>query len=148
MHEVLQAFGIDWRLIIIQIVNFALLLSALWYFLYNPVLKILSDRKSTIEEGVRNSEEAAKLKSEAHSEKVQLLSEAEKEAEKIMERTRTLAKQEEQELTSEAEKKAAGIIKNAEEQSGELKQRAHRESEAEIAKLAVLAAEKVLRERI
>lgn len=39
MDQLIQAFGIDAKLITVQIINFGILLAALTYFLYKPVLK-------------------------------------------------------------------------------------------------------------
>ena len=43
MGQVLAAFGIDWRLLLINSINFGLLLLALWYFLYGPLMKMLEE---------------------------------------------------------------------------------------------------------
>ena len=48
MQEILTAFGIDWRLIVIQVFNFAMLAYVLWYFLYTPVLKLLAEREENV----------------------------------------------------------------------------------------------------
>ncbi len=76
MEEIIHAFGIDWRLIVIQIFNFALLVAALWYFLYTPILKILEERESKLKQGVLDAEKAATARSEADTEKSVVLKEA------------------------------------------------------------------------
>ena len=38
MNELFAAFGIDWKLLLAQGVNFGIVLVALWYFLYRPVM--------------------------------------------------------------------------------------------------------------
>ena len=58
MEEIIHAFGIDWRLIVIQMFNFAVLAGALWYFLYTPVLTILSDREAKLKKGVEDVPQA------------------------------------------------------------------------------------------
>ena len=65
MEEILHAFGIDWRLILIQVVNFGILAGALWYFLYTPVLKILNDREEKIRKGIEYAEAAQETRAEA-----------------------------------------------------------------------------------
>jgi F0F1-type ATP synthase membrane subunit b/b' len=57
MEEIIHAFGIDQRLIIIQIVNFAILAGALGYFLYTPVLRLLREREEKIAQGLKDAEE-------------------------------------------------------------------------------------------
>ena len=48
MAQVLSTFGIDWRLLIVNAVNFALVLLALWYFLYAPVMRMLESRRERV----------------------------------------------------------------------------------------------------
>jgi F0F1-type ATP synthase membrane subunit b/b' len=48
MEAIVEAFGIDAHLIIVQIVNFAILMAALGYFLYTPILNLLRDREEKI----------------------------------------------------------------------------------------------------
>jgi len=147
MTEVLNAFGIDWRLIVIQIFNFTILMGALWYFLYTPILKIIRERQEKIAEGVQDAEDAKVLKEHAEDERLKLLGEANKEAEDTLERAKGLATEKSASIISAAEAKAGGIIENATAKGEENKAKLHKESEAEIAKLAVLAAERVLKEK-
>jgi len=147
MEEILHAFGIDGRLIVIQILNFGILAFALWYFLYTPVLKLLSDREVKIKEGVENAEKAEKALDEADDKRKEIVSEAHKEAETIAQNANAYADEKLAQKAKEAEAKAETIIKNAETRGEEIKEQIQKDSEAEIAKLAVLAAEKVLKEK-
>ena len=145
MQEILHAFGIDWRLIVIQIVNFGLLMVALWYFLYTPVLKILRDRESLIKKGVEDAYEAEKALSVAETERVAILKEAHEEATRVVDRGTAYAEEKKGKLLLDAEAKVRENLIKAEREAEELKNNAFKESEAEIAKLALLGAEKILR---
>jgi F-type H+-transporting ATPase subunit b len=147
MDQIIEAFGIDWKLITIQLVNFAILLGALSYFLYRPVLKLLDERAATIEQGVADAEAAATAKASAEREKQATLTAAQQEAAAIAERARAHAHGVEEAATRDAATKATAIIADAEVRAQEAKRKAEKESEAEITKLAVLAAERLLRER-
>lgn len=147
MEQILSAFGVDGRLIVIQVFNFALLAGLLWYFLYTPVLKILHTRKEKIEQGVRDAIEAQRTREEADTEKAAILGDTHKEAEEITLRAKSHAEEKAAEILQASEARAASIVRDAEEQGRISKERALEESEAEIAKLAVLAAEKILREK-
>ncbi len=147
MEEILHAFGIDGRLIVIQIFNFAILAAALWYFLYTPVLKLLGEREAKIKKGIEDAEKAELARNEADAEKKHILSLAHKEAEEIATRATTHADAKAQEIVSEAHAKSATVLENASARAEELKLQAKKESEAEIAKVAILAAEKILQEK-
>lgn len=144
MEQLIHAFGIDVRLITIQILNFSVLAGLLTYFLYKPVLKLLAEREDTIKKGITDAEEAAVAKASALDEKKLILTQAQKEAQEIDTRAQAYGKEKTVELLLQAQAKASEVIKDAEQKSTLLKENARKESEAEIAKLAVLAAEKVL----
>lgn len=144
MEQLIHAFGIDVKLIIVQMINFVVLLGLLSYFLYKPVLKLLADREENIAQGIKDAEAAAVAKSEADIEKQAVLSAAHTEASEINERAKTTADDKATAIVADANHKAAGIVSDATKKGEEIKARLEKESEAEVAKLAVLAAEKIL----
>lgn len=148
MQEILHAFGIDWRLIVIQIFNFGVLAGILWYFLYTPVLKLLDERAKKITKGLADAKSAEDALRVADTEKTKVLKEAHVEASKIVLRGTAHAETKEKELLEEASHKIARDIAAAQALAEEIKQKALRESEADIAKLAILGAEKVLRREL
>lgn len=147
MEQLIHAFGIDARLILIQVVNFGLLMAILTYFLYKPVLKVLAERQEKIAQGVKDAEEAGKAKAEATEEKKLVIATANKEAEAMTSRAKEHAVVKADEILAAAQVKAGQVAKDASLRAEEMKAAALKESEAEIAKLAILAAEKVLKER-
>ena len=148
MQEILEAFGIDWRLISIQIFNFVALVLVLWYFLYQPILKLLNERQQKIAQGVKDAEDAKDALKNADKEKTVIVTKAHTEAGEIVERAKQHAVEKGAMLVSEAQDKADRIMSDAKDKGEEIKEQAKEESEAEIAKLAVLAAEKVLKEKL
>ncbi|HEU4677208.1 MAG TPA: F0F1 ATP synthase subunit B [Candidatus Paceibacterota bacterium] len=148
MQELIKAFGIDWRLIVIQVFNFGVLVGILWYFLYTPVLKMLSDRASKIARGVKDAEDAAEARKNADVEKHRVLEDAHREASDIVKRGTEHAEEKGKELLNEAQERIARELESAKLAAAELKAQAQKESEAEIAKLAILGAERVLRDEL
>lgn len=147
MGEILTAFGIDWKLISIQIFNFTILAVLLWYFLYTPILNLLSEREQKIRQGIEDAEAAARAKDETEKDRGVVLSNAEAEAESVLKRSHELAGAKANEIVKDAEGHAADIIADAMARAEVAKQTARKESEAEVVRLAVLAAEKILREQ-
>lgn len=147
MEQLIHAFGIDARLILIQVVNFGLLMAVLTYFLYKPVLKVLAERQEKIAQGMKDAEEAGKAKAEATEEKKSVIAAANKEAEAMTSRAKEHAVVKADEILAAAQVKAEQVAKDAALRAQEMKATSLKESEAEIAKLAILAAEKVLKER-
>lgn len=147
MAELFAAFGINWKLLLVQAFNFGLLLAALWYFLYTPVLKMIDDRRMKIAEGVQNAEAAARRLAEAKTEGDGIVGAASREAEGIVAAARTRAEGKADEIVKSAESRAAASLKDAAARAEEAKRQALKESEREIARAAMLAAEKILREK-
>jgi F-type H+-transporting ATPase subunit b len=147
MEQLIEAFGIDLKLIVIQVINFTVLVALLSYFLYGPILRILKERKEKIEQGLADAKAAADAKVTADAEKATVLASAHEEAAAVAARAKAHAEALTASELASAQAKGEQVIVAAGIAAQELKQKAHKESEAEIAKLAVLAAEKILRER-
>lgn len=147
MSELFAAFGLNWKLLLVQAFNFALLLVVLWYFLYTPVLKMIDERRKKIAEGVQNAEAAARRLEEAKTEKDSMIGAASREAEGIVASARTRAEERAAEILKAAEASAESALADARAKGEEAKRQALAESSKEIARAAMLAAEKILREK-
>jgi F-type H+-transporting ATPase subunit b len=144
MQQLFAAFGIDWHLLIAQAINFGLVMLALWYFLYRPVLSVLEKRREMVAQGVRDAEEAKEKLEHADGEAAKRVSKADDEAEHILKSAREAANAEKAQIVGSAEARAAQVAKDAEARAAEEAERMRRQSEKEVARLAILAAEKVL----
>jgi len=147
MSELFAAFGINWQLLLVQAINFGLLLVVLTYFLYKPVLKLIDDRRERIAEGVRTAEAAERRLAEAKTEGDKRIGEASREAETLVATARTRAEEKGADIVKAAEAQAASTLKDAQARAEEAQRQALRESEKEIARAAMLAAEKILKEK-
>lgn len=147
MDQLFAAFGIDWRLLIIQAVNFSVLLGVLTYFLYTPLMKLIDERREKIAEGVRAAEAAAQRLADAKAEGDELKGQAAREAESLLASARTNADEKGQDIIKTAESRADNLLKEAQERAEEAKRQAMLESQKDIARAAMLAAEKILREK-
>lgn len=144
MSELFAAFGINWKLLLVQAFNFGALLSVLTYFLYKPVLGMIDARRKIIAEGVRKAEEAEQQLSEAKVEGDRRIGEAGREAEALIAAARSSAEEKAAEIVKAAEAQAASNLKDALTRAAEAKRQALQESSKEITRAAMLAAEKIL----
>ncbi len=144
MDALLEAFGIDWRLLIINMVNFGLLLAALWYFLYGPLMRMLDERRDKIAKGVQDAQEAQRQLAEITQSRSDALAAAGKEADAVISQARGAATAKEREILARGEQAAAAALKDAEAQAREMKARAIDESKQEVAKLVVLGIERAV----
>jgi F-type H+-transporting ATPase subunit b len=142
--ELLSKLGIDWRLLIAQIINFLILLLILYKFLYKPILHLLESRKEKIERGLQDAikleEELAKTKEIRKQE----LEKTKKEALQIIEQAQKNAELLSQDLKEKTKKEAEKIILETKSRLAEEKGGMMLEIKKETAALVVAAAEKVV----
>jgi len=145
MSEIISVFGINWKLLIIQIVNFGVLLLLLRHFLYKPLLRIIEERRRKIAEGLTDAAEAKnallKLDLEKAAHEKYLL----EESDRVVKDAREKAREEEKEILRKAEEKRALILKDAEREGAGEKEKILSGAKEEIVRMAVLAAEKILK---
>lgn len=124
--------------------NFFILLAILYKFAYDPLLKMLDDRRNTIESSLRHAEEVRvdieRMKTEAQNN----LLEARKEAQEIVARATRIGEETREDIISKAKEEAANERKKAVNEIEAAKERALNELRDTAATLAILAAEKVL----
>lgn len=113
MEKLIHNFGIDWKLLAAQAVNFFLLLIILKKFAYAPILTILRARKERIEKGICDAEMAEAKLRESESEKQSILKHAHGEALSIMDATEAKAKSRDDALLAESHKKVEHIVADA-----------------------------------
>ena len=114
MSELFAKLGIDWKLLLSQVVNFVLLIFILRYFLYQPILKILKERRERIQEGITRAEEADERLKQSAVHASEKLKDAERQSITMLHEAEGRAKAEEARLLEEARRKEAAVFTNAE----------------------------------
>lgn len=142
--ELLTNLGIDWRLLIAQLINFGVLLAVLYKFLYKPVLKLLHERTTRIEEGLKNAEVVDTKLREATAVYDAKVREARGEAQKILETTKKEGEALKAELTATAQKEATKILEAARARLAVEKEKIMHEAEHELSDLVEQATHHVL----
>jgi len=148
MEQVLHTFGIDWKILLFQSANFGLVLLVLWRFLYRPILRILDERRRAIEKGVKDAAEADLLKRRTEEERGGIIAAAGKEAERILAEGKKHTEEATGAMLLEARAKEERLLKEAKDKVAEEKRRMMEESKEEMARMAILAAERILRKQI
>lgn len=131
-----------------QLVNFAILFTLLSVFVFKPLSKMLDERQKKIKEGVLKEEKAEqklndlreadkRLKIKNEEDRKQILSEAEKEAERRKEKTMQALDEVKKELLLKAEKEAE-----------DLKSKETEKTKREIVENSILLAEQILKNKI
>ena len=135
MDELVRNFGIDWKLLLAQAVNFGVLLAVLWKFAYRPILKVLRSRREEIERGIRDTEAAAEKLAHVGTLQEEKLQEARQEALTIINRAEASARVQKDKMMAEAGKKGETLIAEAKRAIAEEKAKLSEELEREAREL-------------
>ena len=101
-NDLFSALGIDWQMLVFQIIAFVILVLLLGKFVFPIMIKAVDDRQSKIDESTKAAAEAEKKAESAEAAIEATLKEARKEASDIV----ATAKLEATQMTEQADKKA------------------------------------------
>jgi len=147
MESFIHEFGIDVRLLLAQLLNFAILVFVLGYFLYKPILHALDERRKKIEDGVEFSERAKKELENVEILKKESIREAEIKSLEIVQAAQTSAKQVEGDILATAEAEKEKIIAAGQGKLHEDEKKMQEEFYSSASSIVGLALEKVLAKR-
>ncbi len=145
MEQIISVFGIDWKLILIQAVNFGLLLFVLHRFLYKPVFAVIDARREKIERSVKNALRAEEELGKAEAERIHILREARVNGDALIEGAKKSALGEEHVIIKDAHRKAEYLLRDAERRIEREREEMVEKTARDVARMAVLASEKILR---
>jgi len=139
-----DALGIEWPLLLAQVVNFLMLLVLLRMFLYKPVLNMLNARKERIAQSMKDAERVSAAAREAEQEKAKVLEQARREAQEIRVQATRDAEKIAQDVRSRADLEATEIRMKAQADAAKQAELALADANKQIADLAMMATEKLL----
>ncbi len=108
-NELLFQLGINWKLFLSQAFNFAILLGALTFLVYKPLIKLLDTRSKKIKEGLEKAQEADTRLKEVDNIGKEKIKEAEQKGIEIIKLTEQKAKVLDKEIQDKAEQKQKEI---------------------------------------
>jgi F-type H+-transporting ATPase subunit b len=139
-----DALGIEWPLLISQLINFIILIILMRMFLYKPVLNMLNARKERIAQSMKDAERVSAAAREAEAEKGKVLEQARREAQEIRAQATRDAEKIAQDVRSRAETEATEIRMKAQADAAKQAELALSDANKQIADLAIMATEKLL----
>lgn len=132
----------------VELVIFLIVLGVLWRYAVPPVKRAMDERREMVRRQIEESQQASKRLSEAEARYSQALAEARVEAAKIRETARADAQEIKDELRQQAEQEVARIRQRGEEQLATQRDAVVRDLRAEIGKLAVTLAGRIVGESV
>jgi F-type H+-transporting ATPase subunit b len=139
IQQIANTFGVDWSHLIAQIISFCIVCALLYRFAYQPVLKMLEERRLQIAQGLADTE---KIKAElAHTEtqRLEIMMRADAAASKLIEEARVAAARVQQQETKKAIAAAEQILVKSQEAVVQEHARMLEELKHEVGRLVVQA---------
>lgn len=113
---ILASLGIDWTLLVLQLLAFLVLVWFLGKFIYPVFMRIIDERQEKIEASVKAAEVAEQKAEQAQGEVAKLLAEARKDAREIVATAKDEATAMLEASDNKAKARADKIVKGAQEQ--------------------------------
>ncbi|MDO8659237.1 MAG: F0F1 ATP synthase subunit B [Candidatus Parcubacteria bacterium] len=144
MDSIITTFHIDWKIIIAQMVNFAIVFVVLYIFALKPLSKLMKERSEKIAKGIDDAKNNALVLEKTAKEYEDVLAKARIEANNIFQSGKKEAETKKTQMLEEAKAEVAGIIENGKKTLENEKTKMVEEAKKEIVSLAMLATEKLL----
>lgn len=144
MESLLAKLGVNWMLLLAQIVNFAILLAILTKFLYRPFLNLLDVRSMRIRKSMEEAERAEKQAGELAAIREEALRTIDRECGVILERAKSDAETLAEEIRAHARQEAEILLRKAEQQIAEDRRAMLQEVQGQLSTLILRVTEKLL----
>ncbi|MCS7201034.1 MAG: hypothetical protein NZ822_02730 [Patescibacteria group bacterium] len=116
MEKIIHSLGIDWKLLIAQIINFFILFIIIYKFLSSPLMKLIEERRKKIEEGLRIREDAQALIAKIREERGEILRKANEERAMIIDEANRIKEEKLKQLKLELDSIRKDYLKKWEEE--------------------------------
>lgn len=143
-----EVLGIDWRLLVLQLLAFIILVWVLSKFVYPPLVKAIDNREKAIEVGLKEAKEASEALAKAEEKVAAMLADARKEADDMLARTTQEANTVVADAEDKAKIRAEQIVADARMQLDAEVRKARESLKKDTVQLVALATEKVVGEKL
>lgn len=142
------SLGINLPLLVVFIINFIILFVLLRLFLYKPVLKMLDERAKRTKEGMELAEATKKEYEQAKGEVQKQIEKGRQEAQAIIAQALQTGERLKEESRQEATKQAQAILDRTRTELETERDKIIQEMRREFVDISITAAEKVIRETL
>ncbi len=133
----MSELGIDWRILITQLISFSIVFFVLWRFAYKPIFTMLQVRREKIAEGLANAEKIKAELAHTEAERKRVLAQAGDVANQLIEEARNAATRVREVEMQKAVAAAEQIVVKAREAAAQDHARMLAELKSEVGRLVV-----------
>lgn len=148
MESLIETFHIDAKLLLAQIINFAVVFFVLYFFALKPLLGVMRERTKNIEKSLDDAKEIENTLNQTKAEYSIVIAGAKKEANKIIEKAAAAAEGKKKEIIDRAKEEVGQIINQEKAKIQAEKAKTLKEIKMEVADLVAVSLEKILGEKV
>lgn len=112
--EIIEKFGIDWKTLLAQIINFLIVLGVLYKFAYKPILKLLHERTRKIAKSLKTANEMEEKLGQLAQTREKIIKEAKEQAQTILKQAEKQGQTQSALLISQAKKDSQDLLQKTE----------------------------------
>ncbi len=144
MDSIISTFHIDWKIIIAQAINFAVVFVVLYIFALKPLAKLMAERSEKIAKGIDDAKTNAALLLKAQAEYDTALQKARAEANKIFEEGKKEAEENKVKMLEDAKNQVYAMMESGKSMLQVEKVKMVADAKKEIVGLIIAATEKLV----
>ena len=137
MTSIASTFGVDWPHLTAQLVSFAIVCAALYWFAYRPVLRMLESRRQQIAQGLANTEKINAALASIEAQREGVIAEARAQAAQMLADARETARRIQEQEVRRAKATAEQIVLQARGAAAQEHARMLRDLRREVAHLVI-----------
>lgn len=144
----MEGLGINLGYLLIQILGIAVILVFMKAYAYEPILRVLEERRERIAKGLEDARQAAIARDNADAEAKKILDAARAEAAKVRQQAAEQAEETRKGIVQQAETEAKEIVDEARTEAEEERNRILAELRSQVASIAIAATNKVVQDTL
>lgn len=148
MESLISTFHIDVKSFVAQLINFAIVFAILYYLIFKPLVKTMSDRSEKIDKSLHDADEIEKRLALTEKERTEIINAAKKQANLIIEEADKRGEERKGELIAKAKEEIGQVINTEKEKLVRDKAETLKEIKKEVADLVIMTVEKLLAEKM
>jgi len=144
----MESIGIDWHILLAQLINFGILFGILFVLLYKPVRRMLDERSARIRESMEQAEQVKEQLAKTDEQVRAQMEAARREGQGILAQAAQMGERLKEEARGEAKREAEIIVNRARAEIERERDEAIEDLRDQFVDLAIAAAEKVVSETL
>ena len=142
--ELLSTLGLNWSALVAQLINYGILLVALTFLLYRPILRLLDERSARIAKSMEDSKKIEQKLKDIEKDRAAAMKELDQKASAILAEAKKQADVSKAEMMQSAQQEVSALLERGKKQLEDEKRKMVADLEKTVAKATVTLAGKIL----